>query len=283
MNKNFSPWRERLHEVIFDADTPTGKLFDVTLLVLIVCSIVLVMLESIESVNNEYGYIFAILEWVITICFTIEYILRLICVYRPVKYALSFYGIIDLISTLPNYLALFLGASSYFSTVRALRLLRVFRILKLAKFLKESNQMMQALRASQAKITVFLTFVLIVVVVLGSVMYYIEGGQNSGFTSIPRSIYWAIVTLTTVGYGDISPVTPIGQFVAAIVMILGYGVIAVPTGIVSAEMVQTTVGDSALGTEKPEELLASQHTCRNCMAEGHDADALFCKFCGTEL
>lgn len=276
MKKKFAPWRHRLHEIIFEADTKLGKLFDVTLLILILISVILVMLESVEGINNTYGTWFEIAEWVITIYFTIEYILRLICVYKPSKYAFSFFGIIDLLSILPSYLELIIGitGSSYLAAVRAMRLIRVFRIFKLAKFLDESNSLMAALRASQAKITVFLTFILMMVIVIGSIMYFIEGGTNSGFTSIPRSIYWAIVTLTTVGYGDIAPTTAIGQFLAAVVMIMGYGVLAVPTGIVSAEVVKSNDNDN----HRP-----STQVCKECLNEGHDADALYCKYCGEEL
>jgi len=275
MKENYPPWRNRLHEIIFEADTKLGKLFDVSLLILIVISVILVMLESVSSINKIYGEWFVVIEWVITIYFTIEYVLRLICVYHPMKYALSFFGIIDLISILPSYIELFFGMESYFSTVRAMRLIRIFRIFKLAKFVNESSRLMSALKASQAKIIVFLTFILIMVLVIGSVMYFIERGENSGFTSIPRSIYWAIVTLTTVGYGDIAPMTSLGQFLAAMVMILGYGVIAVPTGIVSAEI--ATSGDSS---SLP---LPSTQSCKTCLSESHDQDAQFCKYCGEEL
>lgn len=278
MKKNFAPWRHRLHEIIFEADTKLGKIFDVTLLILILISVILVMLESVEEINRTYGYWFEIAEWIITIYFTIEYILRLSCVYKPSKYAFSFFGIVDLLSILPSYLELIIGitGSSYLAAVRAMRLIRVFRIFKLAKFLDESNSLMAALRASQAKITVFLTFILMMVIVIGSIMYFIEGGEpNSGFSSIPRSIYWAIVTLTTVGYGDIAPTTGVGQFLAAVVMIMGYGVLAVPTGIVSAEIVNSDNDD---GTHVP-----STQACKECLSEGHDADAMFCKYCGEEL
>jgi len=274
MKENYAPWRNRLHEVIFEADTKLGKLFDVTLLILIIISIILVMLESISEVNAIYGEWFEIAEWIITIYFTIEYVLRLICVYKPSKYAFSFFGIIDLLSILPSYIELIFGlaGSQYFAAVRAMRLVRVFRIFKLAKFLDESQVLVSALKASQAKITVFLTFILMMAIVIGSVMYFVEGGQGSGFTSIPRSIYWAIVTLTTVGYGDIAPTTAVGQFLAAVVMIMGYGVLAVPTGIVSAELVSTD----------PSKTLSTQ-ACKSCLSEGHDIDAQFCKFCGEEL
>jgi voltage-gated potassium channel len=275
MEKELSSWRNKLHEVIFGADTKSGKVFDVTLLLLIIISVVLVMLESVSTINDIYGDWFHLAEWIITIFFTIEYILRLICVFKPSKYVFSFYGIIDLISILPSYIELFLGISNYLSAVRAMRLLRVFRIFKLAKFLKESNRLVEALKASQAKITVFIFFVFMIVIVIGSLMYLIEGGPNSDFTSIPRSIYWAIVTLTTVGYGDIAPVTATGQFIAAIVMLMGYAVIAVPTGIVSAEIAQSN-------DKKPENNYSAK-SCQSCLSNDHDMDAQFCKHCGEAL
>jgi len=209
---NLNPLKEKLHEIIFEADTPTGKTFDLVLMVFIILSVLVVMLESVQSINEEYQYLFAVLEWVFTIFFTIEYVLRLYCVYKPMKYALSFFA------------------------VRAMRILRVFRIFKLARFIKEGYVITSAMRASLPKITFFLVFIILIVTVMGSVMYIIEGSTDSAFDSIPRSIYWAIVTLTTVGYGDISPTTPLGQFIASIIMIMGYVVIAVPTGIVSAEL-----------------------------------------------
>jgi voltage-gated potassium channel len=272
MKGEFAPWRERLHEIIFEADTRLGKAFDVILLILIMCSVLLVMLESVAEINAEYEQLFSVLEWVFTIFFSIEYLLRLICVFRPRNYVFSFFGIIDLLSILPTYISLFLGQATYFAAIRAMRLIRVFRIFKLANFLKESNTLVAALKASRAKIIVFLTFVMMLVIVIGSVMYFVEGGADSGFTSIPKSIYWAIVTLTTVGYGDIAPVTGVGQFLAAVVMILGYGVLAVPTGIVSAEIVQ----------QNPSKKITTQ-ACKSCMNEGHDKDAVHCKYCGTAL
>ena len=275
MKKEFSPWRNKVHKLIFETDTRSGKIFDISLLILIVMSVILVMLESVASFNDTYGEWFKIAEWVITLFFTLEYVLRLICVLKPSKYIFSFYGIIDLISILPSFIELLLGMSSYLSAVRAMRLLRVFRIFKLAKFLKESNSLMIALKASQAKITVFIFFILMMVIVIGSIMYLIEGGPNSDFTSIPRSIYWAIVTLTTVGYGDIAPVTASGQFLAAIVMLMGYAVIAVPTGIVSAEIANKGAVISSNDI--------SAKSCKSCISESHDIDAQFCKFCGEEL
>lgn len=270
--RNWASWREKLHVIIFEADTPAGKFFDVALLVFILLSILIVMLESVNEIQERYAYWFAIAEWVVTIFFTIEYVLRLLCVYKPMRYATSFFGIVDLLSILPTYLSLIIPLSGSLMAVRALRLIRVFRIFKLGGFLNEGAVIITALKGSRAKITVFLTFVMLMVTVLGSIMYLVEGTADSGFTSIPRSIYWAIVTLTTVGYGDIAPVTELGQFIAAIIMIMGYGVLAVPTGIVSAEIVK----------QNTEENLSTQ-ACKSCLNEGHDADAKFCKYCGEEL
>lgn len=266
-----NPLKDRIHEIIFEADTPSGKLFDIVLLLIISLSVIVVMLESIDSINTKYEEVFQVIEWIFTTIFTVEYALRLYCVYRPSKYALSFFGIIDLLAIIPSYLELFVANTHYLVVIRALRLLRIFRILKLGHFLKESAVIVRALKASQSKITVFLTFILLMVTIIGSIMYVIEGGTNENFSSIPRSIYWAIVTLTTVGYGDIYPVTPIGQFFSAVVMIMGYAVIAVPTGIVSAEFV---------GAAKT---INNTQSCRYCTSEGHDDDAVYCKYCGELL
>lgn len=266
--KNTS-FKHRLHEIIYEADTPSGKLFDVVLLVAILASILFVMLESVESINNEYGELLNIAEWIITILFSIEYILRIVAINKPWKYIFSFYGIIDLLSTIPKYLSLILVGSHNLAALRALRLLRVFRILKLARFIGASNRLLVALRASRAKIAVFLFFVIILCIILGTIMYMIEGAEN-GFTSIPRSVYWAIVTLTTVGYGDIAPGTPLGQLIASAIMILGYGIIAIPTGIVGAEMVKSTIHTNT-------------QACPNCLRENHHDGADFCYHCGNEL
>ena len=270
--KEFNEKREKIHEIIFEADTPAGKWFDIILLVFIVGSVAAVMLESVPSIDAKYHLVFEFFEWGFTIFFTIEYILRLYAVYRPMKYALSFFGIIDLLSILPSYLSIFLPHSESLMVIRALRLLRIFRIFKLASFVSESFVIIRALKASRQKIFVFLFFILLMTIIMGSVMYLIEG-PGSGFDSIPRGIYWAIVTLTTVGYGDISPQTNLGQFLAAIVMILGYAVIAVPTGIVTAEF----------ANEKQKPIQTNTQTCRYCASEGHDDDAQFCKNCGEEL
>ncbi len=268
--------KERLHTVIFEADTRTGKAFDVTLLVFIVASIAIVMLESVNHINTQYGTILRFLEWIITIGFTIEYILRIYVVKRPTKYIFSFFGLVDLISLIPTYLGLFFVSGHYLVVVRSLRLLRVFRIFKLAQFLGESAVLYTALRASRYKISVFLATILMLVIIMGSVMYIIEGGQEgTGFTSIPRSVYWAIVTLTTVGYGDIAPQSAFGQTVAAFIMIMGYAVIAVPTGIVSVEL---NAAQEASQLKKLNTI-----TCHSCTLEGHDNDAHFCKYCGESL
>ncbi|WNJ17687.1 ion transporter [Pontibacter sp. G13] len=270
--KPVDPLKRRIHTIIFEADTAAGKAFDVGLLILIILSIVVVMLESVVPIDQKYGHIFDVLEWVITALFTLEYILRIYSVGNPWKYIFSFYGIIDLLAVLPSYLSLFVQGSQYLMTIRAIRLLRVFRIFKLGNYLMESHILIQALRASRTKIIVFLGAVMTVVVVVGTTMYLVEGNAGSGFDSIPRSIYWAIVTVTTVGYGDIAPVTPLGQFLSATLMVMGYGVLAVPTGIVSVELAHAD-RQAKLNTI----------SCPHCSREGHDEDADFCKFCGYKL
>tara|TARA_R110002073_G_scaffold128999_6_gene275259 strand:+ start:24768 stop:25595 length:828 start_codon:yes stop_codon:yes gene_type:complete len=262
-------FKHRLHEIIYEADTPSGKFFDVVLLIAILASILFVMLESVPSINDEYGGFLNIAEWVITILFSVEYILRIIAIKKPWKYIFSFYGIIDFLSTIPKYLSLILVGTHNLAALRALRLLRVFRILKLARFIGASNRLLVALRASRAKIAVFLFFVVILCIILGTLMYMIEGAEN-GFTSIPRSVYWAIVTLTTVGYGDIAPGTPLGQLIASAIMILGYAIIAIPTGIVGSEMIKTTVHTNT-------------QACPSCLKEDHHDNAEFCYHCGSEL
>ena len=262
-------WRQRVHEIIFEADTPAGKTFDVLLIASILISVAAVMLDSIGAVRFRFATQLYAIEWFFTILFTIEYILRLSCVGRPLKYATSFFGVVDLLAIVPTYLSLLVPGSQYFLVIRILRILRIFRILKLVPYLGEAQLLVQALRASGRKIAVFLYTVLTLVVIFGSLMYVIEGEVN-GFTSIPRSIYWAIVTLTTVGYGQVAPQTPLGQFLASGIMILGYGIIAVPTGIVTVEMTQAYKK-------------VSTQSCPECSAEGHDPDADYCKFCGSKL
>lgn len=263
-------WREKIHEIIFEADTRAGKLFDEVLIACIIGSVFVVMLDSVDSLNEDYGQLFYVLEWIFTILFSIEYVLRLISVGRPIKYATSFFGVVDLLTVIPTYLDLLLPGTRFLLVIRILRVLRIFRVLKLAKYVGEANLLIKALSASSRKITIFLFTVITIVTVLGSMMYIIEGPQN-GYTSIPISIYWAIVTLTTVGYGDISPHTPLGQMLSVVVMVMGYSIIAVPTGIVTVELSQAfKQGFPTL-------------SCRQCSAEGHDDDAKHCKFCGTEL
>lgn len=264
-----SHWRNRIHEIVFEAETPSGRAFDIVLIWLIIISVVLVMFESVASVRRDYGALLDAAEWIITVIFTIEYILRLLAVKRPLRYALSFYGVIDFIAIFPSYASLFIPGTQYLLAIRILRLLRIFRILKLTEYISAAGVITTALKASRKKISVFLITVILLVTVIGTAMYVIEGEEN-GFTDIPTSMYWAIVTLTTVGYGDLSPKTGLGKFLASIVMILGYGIIAVPTGIVTAEMTRQNVTQTT-------------HVCPECHAEGHDIDAVHCKYCGSAL
>jgi len=263
-------WRGRLHEVIYEAETPAGRAFDVALIWLILLSVAAVMLESVRGVRAEYGRLLYAAEWVFTVLFTVEYVLRLVSVRRPLAYATSFYGVVDLLAIIPTYLSLLVPGSQSLLVIRVLRLLRVFRVFKLAEHLTEADVLMRALRASRRKISVFLLTVLTLVVIIGTLLYVVEGEEN-GFTSIPVGIYWAVVTLTTVGYGDISPKTPVGQTLAAAVMIIGYGIIAVPTGIVTVEIAQAV--------RKP----VSTQACPDCASQGHDTDAVHCKYCGAKL
>ncbi len=264
------PWRARLHEIIFEADTPAGKAFDIILIVSIVLSVVVVMIESVGHIEQHHGNLLRAVEWFFTILFTVEYILRLLCVRRPLGYAKSFFGVVDLLAILPTYMSLLSPGTHYLLVIRTLRVLRIFRVLKLAQYLSAAQLIIQALYASRQKIAVFIFTVLTLVVIIGALMYVIES-EAHGFTSIPRSIYWAIVTLTTVGYGDIAPKSSAGQALAALVMILGYGIIAVPTGIVTVELQQLS--------SQP----VSTQVCPSCTAEGHDADAVYCKYCGERL
>lgn len=265
-----SKLKDRLYKIIFEAETPAGKAFDVMLLVLILASVAVVSLESVVALRREFLQYFLVLEWAFTIIFTIEYLLRIYSTPRPGKYIFSFFGIVDLLSIIPTYMSLFILGSQYLLVVRVLRLLRIARIFKLTRFINEGQQLSSALRASFTKITVFLGTVLTLVVIIGSLMYIVEGAQ-SGFTSIPTSIYWTIVTLTTVGYGDIAPQTALGQILASVVMVLGYGIIAVPTGIVTVEM------------SRAEKQIALTRVCPYCHKEGHQADAKFCFNCGYDF
>jgi len=271
VSNNKAHWRQKLHTVIYESNTIAGKAFDVSLLVLIVMSIIVVMLDSVNRFDARYSDLFFTLEWTFTILFTIEYILRLICIDRPLRYVFSFFGLIDLLAIIPSFLSIFYTGAQSLLVLRALRLLRVFRIFKLTHFLTEADVLKTAMRASLKKITVFMLVVLSLVIILGSVMYLVEGGQN-GFTSIPDSIYWAIVTITTVGYGDIAPATPVGKLIASVIMLISYGIIAVPTGIITTEIALATRRDSY-----------SHENCPGCGREGHEGDAAFCKWCGTKL
>ena len=271
-NKSLKNWKTKLHEIIYEADTPAGKLFDVILLIVILASIVLVMLESVKSIDIKYHNFLNISEWIITILFTLEYSARIITVKKPLKYITSFYGIIDLLSTIPKYLSFFLIGGHSLVALRALRLLRVFRILKLVRFIGESNNFIRALKASRVRIAVFVSFILILCTILGTIMYLIED-DASGFTSIPESVYWAIVTLTTVGYGDIAPQEPLGQLIASLVMILGYAIIVIPTGIITSEIVKDSIKNVHTNTQ----------SCTNCLTENHMDKAEFCYNCGEKL
>lgn len=256
--------------MIFQHDSPEERAFDMALIILILLSVTVVILDSVVSINRRYGGALHVAEWVFTVLFTIEYGLRLWTSPRPLRYARSFFGLVDLLAILPAYLSIFFPAGRFLAAFRVLRVIRVFRILKLAAYVQEASVLTQALRASRHKITVFITTVLSAVVVMGSLMYLVEGAE-SGFTSIPQSIYWAIVTLTTVGYGDLAPVTPLGKMLASFLMILGYGIIAVPTGIMTLEI------DRASRSPK------STRECPGCGSQMHDPDAGYCKYCGTAL
>jgi len=265
-----APWKARLHEIIYEAETPAGKAFDVVLIALILLSVAVVMIESVRGVGTRVGPLLRTLEWIFTVAFTVEYVLRAICVRRPASYMRSFFGIVDALAVLPTYVSLVLPGSQSLAVVRFLRLLRIFRVFKLAEYLHEAQMLREALVASRRKISVFFVSVVTLVVVIGAVMYLVEGEQ-SGFNSIPRSVYWTIVTLTTVGFGDITPRTPLGQFLASIVMLLGYSILAVPTGIVTAEMTRTRDRE------------VSTRACPSCSLEGHAPDSRHCRHCGARL
>ncbi|RIJ41675.1 ion transporter [Pontibacter oryzae] len=265
-----SSLKHKLYTIIFEAETPAGKAFDVTILILIIASVTVVSLESVVELRRNYLNLFLTLEWIFTILFTIEYFIRVYSTPKPLKYIFSFFGLVDLLSIIPTYMSLIVLGSQYLLVVRVLRLLRIARIFKLTRFINEGQQLSNAIRASLTKISVFLGTVLTLVVIIGSIMYIVEG-TASGFTSIPTSIYWTIVTLTTVGYGDIAPQTALGQVLASLVMIMGYGIIAVPTGIVTVEMSRT---DKKMATTK---------VCPNCHQEGHPENAYFCYNCGYEF
>lgn len=267
--KTVAPWRQKMWEIIFESETPGGKAFDIILLVAILASVAVVLLESTPGLDPATVHILVLLEFGFTFLFTIEYVFRIISVRRPLRYMTSFYGLVDLMAILPTYISLFIPGAKYFLVVRILRLLRVFRVLKLGLYLSQAEMLGRAMRASRIKIGVFLFTVINIVVIVGAAMYVIEGPQN-GFTSIPISIYWAVVTMTTVGYGDLAPMTTLGRLLASLVMLIGYGIIAVPTGIVTVEMVRARAD-------------AVDVRCASCQRYGHDEDALFCKYCGNTL
>jgi voltage-gated potassium channel len=262
--------RERVHTVIFEADTPAGKAFDIVSMICILASVAAVVLESMEPIRKIYGDWLRTAEWTFTAIFSADYVARLLVVRRPLTYARSFFGVVDLMSVLPSFLSLLVPGAQSLLVIRALRLLRVFRVLKLAHFLDQANVLTVALRSSRPKILVFLGTIMIVTLIMGSAMYVIEGAA-SGFTNIPRGVYWAIVTLTTVGYGDLYPQTDLGRLLASVVMVMGYAIIAVPTGIVTAEL--------GAAMRKP----ISTQACPTCVAQGHDIDARHCKYCGSKL
>ena len=267
--------RSWLYQTIFEAETPAGKVFDEVLLIAIVISVLAVILESDPVLRVRYDKPFDVLEWTFTLIFTLEYLLRLLCVGHPLRYARSFFGVVDLLSIVPSFLGLLVSGGHVFLVVRGLRLMRIFRVLKLGEYLEESELLWNALSAARRKISVFLLAMLILVVVIGAVLYTIEGPER-GFRSIPVGIYWAIVTITTVGYGDVAPVTPLGRFIASAVMLLGYSIIAVPTGIITAEI-------GAAAERRRVGLPETTLVCRSCHREGHDVDAHFCKYCGGDL
>ncbi len=266
-----SPLRDRMREVIFEADTPAGRLFDLALILAILASVGVVMLDSVESVASEHRTALRTVEWIMTILFTLEYACRLYAVRRPLRYATSFFGIVDLLSIVPSYLSLVLTGAQTLLVIRVLRILRMFRVLKLARYVRESRTLLTALRASVPKIIVFLFAVWTIVVVMGAIMHLVEGPDNPGFASIPHSMYWAIVTLTTVGYGDVTPETDLGKAIAMVIMVLGYGILAVPTGIVSVEL--SHAARTSLNTRG----------CSSCAHQRHDDDATHCKRCGNAL
>ena len=264
-------WRRRWYIIIFEAETRAGRRFDEILLLAIVASVAVVMLDSLPSVHDRAGALFTVLEWLFTLLFTAEYAMRILVVRKPLRYVLSFYGVIDFVSILPTWLAVFAPEMAYLVDVRLLRLLRVFRVLKLTIYFEEAQVLLRALVNARRKIFVFLGTVFIITIILGTVMYVVEGQQH-GFTSIPVSMYWAVVTLTTTGFGDLVPRTPLGQFITSLTILLGYSIIAFPTGIIGAELVNTM-----------RERSPKTRICTHCATEGHDADAVFCKRCATKL
>jgi len=276
-------WRRRMYDVIFEADTPAGRRFDIALVCAIMLSILVVVLDSVPRLHKEYGHALNVAEWGFTILFTLEYVARLVCVKRPWRYATGFYGVIDLLAVLPTYFSLLVPGSEYLLDIRILRLLRVFRIFKLTLYIEEYTRLGEALSASRRKIMVFLSVVLMAILIFGTVMYVVEGPEN-GYTSIPVAMYWATVTMTTVGYGDITPHTHLGKTIASFMMLLGWGILAVPTGIVTAEL-SARRGDRRVGPARALAAAAvpAPRICEACGSGGHEATARFCKDCGAAL
>jgi len=272
LGKPLSGWRLRLYTIIFEADTRAGRLFDQGLIAVILLSVTIVVLDSVASIEARYGPVLDVLEWLFTGLFTVEYLARLVCVQRPLVYARSFFGVIDLLSTLPTYVALLAPGAHVFIDVRILRLLRMFRVFKLGSYVAEYNTLGRALQASRRKILVFLSIVMMAVLIMGTVMYVVEGPAN-GFTSIPTAMYWAVTTMTTVGFGDITPKTDLGRLISALMMMLGWGVLAVPTGIVTAE----------ISAQRNMRVPTTTRTCHACLTEGHTPEASYCWRCGASL
>jgi len=273
MRERIETLRHNLYQIIYQANTPAGKGFDIALIILIMLSVLTISLDSVAEFSRQYGELFITAEWVFTILFSIEYILRIFCIHRPFKYIFSFYGLIDLLSIIPSYLSLFIPGTHYLQIIRILRVLRIFRVLKLVQFINQSNLLVSALLASRLKITIFVLTVSTLLVVFGSTMYLIEGPEN-GFENIPVSIYWAVVTLTTVGFGDITPKTDLGRSISVLVMVTGYAIIAVPTGIFTAELSQEM---------RRQNKRDNPRMCPKCRKTGHEQEANYCRICGTEL
>ncbi|MCV9929128.1 ion transporter [Flavobacterium sp. LS1R49] len=273
IKSKYDIFRQKTQIILYGTNTFLGRLFDLVLLGLILLSVLLVMMDTVEGINHKYHTYLVAFEWIITIFFTIEYILRIISIQKPIKYIFSFYGIIDLMAILPMYLSIFFPATNILTIVRVMRFFRLFKILHIPQISQQSKQLREAMDASKEKILVFIYFVIISAVIIGALMYVVEG-KESGFTSIPVGIYWAIVTLTTVGYGDISPASPFGQFLASLVMIMGYGIIAVPTGIVTAEFAKSSLRSNSISTKK---------TCKKCNSQVHFDSAKYCYECGEIL
>ena len=273
MRNRIETLRHTLYGVIYQANTPAGRGFDIALIICILASVLTIVLDSVADISQQHGKLLFTAEWVFTAIFTVEYILRIFCIPRPFKYIFSFYGVIDLLAILPSYFSLFMPGSQYLLVIRILRVLRIFRILKLVRFINQSNLLINALLASRLKITIFMFAIITLLVIFGSAMYLIEGPEN-GFTNIPVSIYWSVVTLTTVGFGDITPKTDLGRGIASIVMVTGYSIIAVPTGIFTAELSQVM---------KRQKARADKRICTRCRKSGHEPDANYCRICGEEL